>query len=296
VNSGRPLNPLKRGPALSAAWGPTIVAALAGIAIAADVGRWIASAFGRATPAAMTTATRSPSEAPAVDVSAVGALFGNAAGERGGAPTELGAELELTGTLSLEESGGGFGIIRRRSEAEHLYRIGDVLPGGLRLAEVYRSHVVLEGTSGRAALWLPQAEFGRRALAAAGTERLAAAREDELIADSPVVRKTRAARIAHRVNVPSSPMARALNPRPVIADDHLLGYRFSSASGVPPIAGLPRGALVREIDGVPLSDGVVTGKALSAMAARGTATFVIRAGDGEKTITLDVSHLAQANP
>jgi len=83
-----------------------------------------------------------------------------------------------------------------------------------------------------------------------------------------------------------------LRPRPMVVDEHVIGYAVSSAEDSSPIAGLPRMAVIRSINGVQLTDGVVAAKMFDALPGAGQATFVIQTAHGEESLTLDVSSLA----
>jgi general secretion pathway protein C len=230
--------------------------------------------------------------APAVDFSAVGALFG----QQSAAPVaavDSSGELELTGTIARLDPIKGFGIIRRRGQSDLFYSVGAALPGGARLAEVYAKCVVLDGGTSRSTLCLPQVRADG-ALAQLGMAH-ADPKPDPVAAASPHVPTTAEERREHPLNVPSTPVTDALNPRPLVVDEHIVGYSVSSEADTSPIPGLPRMALIREINGVQLTDGKVAARMFTSLASAGQATFVIQTTGGEQTVTLDVSELAALN-
>lgn len=271
-----------------AAWrAPTWAAAMLAAAIVVHLGV-SASGLLHRRPA---METRSPARSRAApDLGLVAGLFGRAA-ESATVATVPADELELTGTLSRPDPSAGFGIIRRRGESEHTYRVGAQIPGSGKLLEVYAERVVIDRGGARAVLWLPHGvlgtSLGRRVAQAPGKPQKVNAQ----VAASPIVPTTAEDRRAHPINLPSSPIANALHMRPLLMMNHLVGYQVSSQPGGPVIGNLPRGAVIREINGVPLTDGIITTKQLNGLAAAGSGVVVILVDDKEQTITVDATSL-----
>jgi type II secretory pathway component PulC len=273
---------------------PRAAAAAAAIAIVGQLS-WVGVSWvrqPRPQSAAEAAALALGAGAPAVDFAAVGTLFGqHSVGPI--AASEASGDLELTGTIARPDPIKGFGIIRRRGQPDLIYSVGAPLPGGSRLAEVYAKCVVLDGGTSRSTLCLPQARpdgvLAQLAMVSAEPK------PDSAVAASPHVPTTAEERRVHPINVPSTPVTDALNPRPLVVDEHLVGYSVSSEADTSPIPGLPRMALIREINGVQLTDGKIAARMFSSLASAGQATFVIQTAGGERTVTLDVSELAALN-
>jgi type II secretory pathway component PulC len=89
-----------------------------------------------------------------VDVAAVGRLFG--APVNGGVRPAQAQSLVLTGVIATGEPAAGFGILGTTRQHTSLYPAGAELPGGARLAAVYRDRVEIEMGGMRQALFLPR--------------------------------------------------------------------------------------------------------------------------------------------
>jgi general secretion pathway protein C len=284
----------RRFAAIVRAHGPAVLAAVLAVAIAAD----LAGVVARSLPRPHLAAPVRESRVPIADVRALGALFGqpDRAEVRSEAAPVDASGLELTGVISMTDPALGIGIIRRHGDTERSYRAGATLPGGATLVEIYPEYVVLDAGGSRTELSLPQARTG-----VGRPEQLARAapthRHDPVVAASPAMPTTAEERRQHPIYVPSSPVTSALHPRPLVVDEHIVGYSVTSDEDESPIRGLPRMALIREINGVRLTDGAIAGRMLNSLTAGGAATFVIQTRDGERTLTLDVSNVAAlANP
>ncbi len=268
--------------------GPLLVAGALAIAIVADGGWALVRGTRTPRPAIGTPAARA---APLVNRSAINALFGASPASANVVPEALSAEFELTGTIAMTDPTEGFGILRRHGQGEQSYRAGEALSGGAKLAEVYPERVVIDIGGALSTLWLPHGGARAPAATAVAWHAPPPRAVDPIVAASPPVPVSIDQRRQHPVNVPGSRVARALRPHAVVTDQRVVGYQLASG-GTSPIAGLPRGAIIREINGVPLTDGVVAGQMLDSLATAGSATFVIQGGDGQHTVTVDVTNLA----
>jgi hypothetical protein len=235
-------------------------------------------------------ARASPPAATATGAGELGALFGRTPAA-GAVVVAAAGELELTGTIAFADPRAGLAILRRHGQPEQLVRAGARLPNGAQLAAVYPTCVVVDSGGGSARLCLPQAPAGQGIAPppAAPVHR----RHDPVVAASPPVPQTPEERREHPVNVPTTPMTEALGPRPLVVDDHLVGYMVSSELDTSSIPGLPRMALIREINGVPLTDGRVAARMFDSLASAAEATFVIQTPSGARSLTLDVSSLGK---
>lgn len=269
--------------------GPLLATGVLGLAIAADVGYAIVRGARASRPPAVARAGRA---APELDRAAINGLFGASPPRATAAPAAAVTDFELTGTIALTDPGSGFGILRRRAQGEQSYRAGETLPGGVRLVEVYPERVVVDLGGVLSTLFLPHAGAGTRAAATVARHAPPPRPVDPIVASSPQVPTTLAERRQHPLNVPGSRMSRALRPHPLVVDRHVVGYQVAAGGEGTALPGLPRGALIREINGVPLTDGVVAGRMLDSLATAGSATFVVQDADGEHSVTVDVSNLA----
>jgi type II secretory pathway component PulC len=285
--SGAPPPPFVAAIAARVTTTPMLVTVVAAVAIVLQAGwsvrGWLAAGIHR-TPAVSTTAVV-PGRADAL---ALASLFGRAAPSPEAAAAEAG-DLELSGTIALADPRAGFGILRRKGQGDQLYRAGVALPGGARLVEVYAACVIIETGGSPARLCLPHTGIAAPLVAVAPR---GPRPRDPVVEASPPVPQTLEERRAHPVNVPSTPVTEALRPRPMVVDEHVVGYAVSSAEDTSPIEGLPRMAIIRSINGVSLTDGVVAARMFDSLPASAEATFVIQTPAGERTLTLDVRSLA----
>ena len=268
---------------------PTMAAFAASAAIAAQL-LWLL--HGSFSPAARPSPQRGAAAVAArdADVRVLGSLFGSEKVVSGpGGPAADASGLELTGTIALPDPQAGFGIVRLRGQPDRVYRVGAELPGGARLAAVYDACVGVDVGGSTARLCLPQVATTASPVPVAARVPRA---PDPVVESSPRVPQTLEARRAHPINVPSSVVTEVLRPRPMVVDERVIGYAVSSAEDSSPIAGLPRMAVIRSINGVQLTDGVVAAKMFDALPGAGQATFVIQTAHGEESLTLDVSSLA----
>jgi type II secretory pathway component PulC len=219
---------------------------------------------------------------------AIESLFGAEPGAAlAGADLAVADDLELTGTIATARPEQGFAILRRRGQPEHLYASGATLVEGGTLLEVDMLCAVVGANGSRRRLCLPT-ELG--GVGGAALARLASAGGASAGAPLP---HTAEQRRLHPSNVPSSRLTEFLHPRPVVVDEHIVGYAVAAIDGSSPLPGVPRGAIIRSINGVPLTEGKVAAQMFSSMTAASAATVVVQTGAGERTVVVDIEPLVR---
>ncbi|MBS0375214.1 MAG: hypothetical protein JSR73_11590 [Proteobacteria bacterium] len=241
-----------------------------------------AAIWPRHPPAAVVT----PKAAAPRGTAAVGSLFG---AEPGAFPAEpsIADDLELTGTIASARPAEGLAILRRHGQPEHLYASGATLEEGGTLVAVEPLCVLVEANGTRRRVCLPT---GSRGADGALVAQLAV--PASLAGGAPLPRTAEQRRL-HPANVPASRLSEFLHPRPVVIDEHIVGYAVAAIDGSSPLPGVPRGAIIRSINGVPLTEGKVAAQMFSSMTSASAATVVVQTGAGERTVVVDIEPLVR---
>jgi general secretion pathway protein C len=192
--------------------------------------------------------------------------------------------LILAGTLAVKDPTQGLAIVGETAQAGKLYAVGAVLPGGVRLREVYTDHVVLEHDGVLEMLTLPRkigpggAQVAGPVVSAPGNTAEPAMAESvqRLIAQGPEV------------------IGEVLRPMPTYASGQLKGFRVYPGRDRAKFGmlGLHAGDLVTMINGVPLSDPQRGMEILRTLGSQGAAQVTVERGNVTQQLTIDAAQIA----
>ena len=193
--------------------------------------------------------------------------------------------LVLTGTLAVRDPRQGLAIIGESAQNARVHVVGALLPGGVRLREVYADRVVIERGGSLETLALPRqlAGAGRigqapRTTPAPGAEPPLAESVQRLIAQGPEV------------------VGEMLRPMPTYVNGQLKGFRVYPGRDRRKFTrlGLQPGDLVTQINGVPLSDAQRGMEVLRSLGAAGSAAVTVERGGSAQQISIDAAQIAAA--
>jgi general secretion pathway protein C len=241
-------------------------------------------------------AARRPPPAPPVAAAASGAdtgallhakLFGTpAVATDGSNAPRTRVALVLSGTVPFTDPKAGLAIIGETAVAGRLYSVGAVLPGGVKLHEVYPDRVVLDRDGALETLPLPRqlaggllpgVQNGLSPLSNGnGTEPPLADNVQRLIAQGPEV------------------IGEVLRPMPTFANGQLRGFRVYAGRDRRKFAklGLQAGDLVTQINGVPLGDAQHGMEILRSLGSQGNATVTIERNGATQQLSVDTAAVA----
>ena len=190
--------------------------------------------------------------------------------------------LILAGTLAVSDPKAGLAIVGETAQGGKLYAVGAVLPGGVKLHEVYTDRVVLNRDGNLETLPMPR-QFNANGKAPSplsppgnGGEPGIADSVQRLIAQGPEV------------------IGEILRPMPVYADGKLKGFRVFAGRDRAKFAklGLHAGDVVTQINGVPLSDAQRGMEILRGLGSAGAAQVTVERGGATTQLSIDASQLA----
>jgi general secretion pathway protein C len=224
---------------------------------------------------------------PAADVAELlrAHLFGasEAATSGGGEVQQTRVPLILAGTLAVRDPRQGLAIVGATAQAGKLYAVGAVLPGGVKLHEVYVDHVVLEHDGVLEMLLLPRQLNGgagpgnTTAMSPPGNsgEPPLADSVQKLIAQGPEV------------------IGEVLRPMPTYVNGQLKGFRVYPGRNRAKFEQLQlrAGDLVTQINSVPLSDPQRGMEILRTLGNAGTAQVTVERGAITQQLTVDASQV-----
>ena len=98
---------------------------------------------------------RLETDAPARNLASAYALFG-AAQHNPVTPATIGLAVDLVGVIAAEGNGQGYALVRLDKKKTLVVRSGEDLSPGIRLAEVFPGHVVLQRNGTSETVLLPQ--------------------------------------------------------------------------------------------------------------------------------------------
>ena len=275
---------------------PMIAAMLAGAAVCAQVVVGTRDVWHRA-PVVAPSVVATPLSTELFEALARGHLFGSAAAAASDAPASQGP-LKLSGTIAFDDPKQGYGLIAEGGTPGRLYRVGENLPGGATLHEVYAQKVIVEHEGRFETLELSHAVL-------AGVLRSS----DDSPSNVTVRRKipktvmpVTAIRLPEKFDpsrlpnvVAKTPLLRALRPAPLLMDGYLIGYRLTMLGGRVSLPGVGPQSVIVAVNGVKLEDGASAEAAFEALSTEKTATLALLTPDGgTRTVTVDTSGLASA--
>ena len=190
--------------------------------------------------------------------------------------------LVLAGTLAGRDPRHGLAIIGESAQSGRVFAVGAMLPGGVRLHEVYPDRVVLDRDGALETLPLPHAtatggslpELAARGAAYGGEAPLAASVQ-RLIAQGPEV------------------IGEMLRPMPAYAGGQLKGFRVYPGRDRRKFTrlGLQPGDLVTQVNGVPLGD-AQRGMEILRSLGGGSATVTVERGGAVQQLSVDASEIS----
>ena len=217
-------------------------------------------------------------QGPALDVPALlGAhLFG--APPAGSGPIQAtSAPLVLTGTLAGPDPNRGWAIIGETAQAARLYSAGATMPSGVRLAEVYTDHVLIDRNGARELLALPRKMGpGTGLMPVPPAEAPIAENVQKLIAQEPGL------------------VGQVLRPQPVFANNQLRGFRLYPGTDRNKFTrlGLQPGDLVTQVNNVPIADPQHGMDILRTLGSATQATVTIERNGATQQIVIDSAKLS----
>ncbi|HET6632046.1 MAG TPA: type II secretion system protein N [Rhodanobacteraceae bacterium] len=257
-----------------------------------------------AAPAAAPVAAAAAPRATALDV-AHWHLFGDGNREQlqkqvlqAQRETEL--QLTLHGTFAHADARSGYALIADAHGVASGYRVGDTLPGGVKLAAVYADHVVLDNHGRMENLRLPReslkiappaATAGAAPSAAGGIDGGTAAKPTQAIFVAPrMVHGKVDWQQARAQLAQAGPQAllQRLQVQPVFDGTRMRGLRLGRTDPLLTQAGLRAGDLVTAVNGTPL-DSPARGQQLAQQLSGATSVQLTVLRDGQpRTVVVDL--------
>lgn len=170
-------------------------------------------------------------------------------------------KLVLRGTLALSDAAQGMAIIADEHGVENSYKVGEIVTGGAKLAEVYPDHVVLSHDGVAESLKMPKPEDHAPPLPAQNVQRLAAAGQASSVppnfgSRTPTSPAGTPSKTAPPING-AEDLARQVHIEPVFDGGKLSGARLSGSGAVAALmtqAGLKPTDVVTSVNGMPLGN------------------------------------------
>jgi len=266
--------------------GPQIALWVLAVALAAQAATIVThlAGAGRA-PTAKTAAPATAASRPRVDIGAIANshLFGAApvaqASEAADAP-QTSMPLVLTGIIAERDPKDGMAILGPSATAAKVYAVGESVPGGARVHEVYEDRVLIDRGGRIESLMLPRQHVGGPPPPlpplVSGENPLDRARR--MITDNPAV------------------IGDLLRPQPVMQSGKLLGYRLMPGRNPRAFArlGLRPGDLVVGVNGTPLDDTARAQEVLGSLNSAGEARLTVRRNGRQQDLTVNMAQLSDA--
>lgn len=196
------------------------------------------------------------------------------------------SSLQLRGTFAAQRPEQGVAFIAEAGGRERAYRVGEELPGGARLEEVYPGEVVISRGGVREALRLPREVAGEGATARSA--RPAAPPDPSggfvgmLSFGAPSLATEQAARAPDL-----SALAEGANILPVVESGRMVGVRLSLRD---PAAlarlGLAPDDLITAVNGIPIDGPHRRDALIESLGGGGVVVVTVRRGETEQQITL----------
>lgn len=276
-----------------AAQGPQVATVVLAAAIAAQLAL-LAWKFlpGQQHPKAPRVEPRTPHATLDVGTLLGAHLFGEAPASSTGteATPMTRVALVLVGTIAATDPEKGLAIVGESAQSAHVYAVGAMMPGGVKLHAVYADRIVLDRSGSLETLPLPRqlaAGTGivqpmaqaavESARAGDGTEPPIAESVQRLISQSPEV------------------VGEVMRPMPVFAGGQLQGFRLYPGRDRQKFSklGLQPGDVVTQVNGVPLTDPQRGMEILRGLGNAGTATVSVERGGAAQQITINASQIAE---
>lgn len=192
--------------------------------------------------------------------------------------------LELRGTIAANETEQALAIISEKGGDEHVYAIGDAVPGNASLHSVHPDRVLLRRAGQLETLRLPRAEEST-----AGSRRTAVRRTS-----AP---QRRAATIREVIDRNPTRITDVIRPQPVFKDGQQQGYRVYPGRERQQFAklGLRPGDLITQINGMSLEDPARGMEIFRGLSDATQVSVTVERGGQTEILTLDTSQLQAAS-
>ncbi|MFM1885241.1 MAG: hypothetical protein RL026_398 [Pseudomonadota bacterium] len=222
-----------------------------------------------------------PAITPPLDIEAL--LAARLFGDEAAAPASMVAEatqlpLVLAGILADRDPARGVAIVGETAAAARVFRVGDSLPGGVRLQAVNPDHVVLDRGGRLETLRLPRqssaaAPPAARAASSGSPTADVASRAQRLLQQSPGL------------------VGDVLRPQAVLADGKQHGYRVYPGPNAQAFnrLGLRPGDLVTAINGSPLDDPETSSTVFSTLGSAASARLTIMRNGRQQDLVLNLT-------
>ncbi len=205
-------------------------------------------------------------------------------GQAGGPPVPPKVPLVLTGVIAGNDAQNGLAIIGQTAQATKVYAVGDTIPGGVKLHEVYEDRVILDDNGELQTLALPRnlnpalAPPPSAALLQGGANP-SFERVRRMISEQPGL------------------IGDVLRPQPVVdlKTGHMNGFRVFPGRDRTAFArlGLHPGDLVTAINGTPLDDRDRSEQILKTLSSASEARVTVVRGGQQQDLVLNIAQLAQ---
>jgi general secretion pathway protein C len=282
------LPPPDKWRALVLAHGPRIATWVLAFALAVQAAVIVTNLAGSSRPPKVASAT--PAQVPhtqSVDVAAIAGahLFGEVPIQ---APAQDAANvvasnlpLVLVGIIAAEDPQDGLAILGENAAGAKVYAVGDNVPGGAKLHQVFSDKVIIDRGGGRLeSLMLP------RQLQAGG----APPSTNALITETPIVDRMR-----KLISDDPGLMADIMRPQPVFAQGKQKGYRVYPGRNRQAFSrlGLRPGDLVMSINGTPLDDPARGQEVFRTLGSSSEAHITVMRAGQQQDLTLNIAQVAQ---
>jgi len=263
------------GPQL-AVWGLALLIAAQGASIVTHL-----AGAGRSTTA-MPAASGAPGRNAHLDVNTITSshLFGAApaAAASGENVPRANVPLVLTGIIAADNPKDGLAILGESTSTARVYAVGDSVPGGVRVHEVYPDRVLIDRNGEISALVLP------RQSNAATPPNVA----------MNVASGEAAERVRRVIEAQPSVISDVMRPQPVVMDGKQRGYRVYPGPNRAAFLrlGLRPGDLVVGINGTPLDDPARGEEIFRTLGSSSDARITVMRSGRQQDISVNLGQLA----
>jgi general secretion pathway protein C len=281
------LPPPDKWRALVLSHGPRIATWILAFALAVQAAVIVTNLAGSGHPSKVAPGSiPKPPHTQTVDVAAITSahLFGEAPIEArpqdaANAP-QSSLPLVLVGIISADDPQDGLAILGENAAAAKVYAVGDNVPGGAKLHQVFGDKVIIDRNGVLESLMLPrtlQPGAAPPSTAALQTQAPVMDRMRKLITDDPGL------------------MADIMRPQPVFAQGKQKGYRVYPGRNRQAFArlGLRPGDLVMAINGTPLDDPARGQEIFRTLGSSSEAHITVMRSGQQQDLTLNIAQVAQ---
>ena len=280
------LPPPDKWRALVLAHGPRIATWILAFALAVQAAVIVTNLAGSSHPSKVAPASIPQPRTQTVDVAAITTahLFGETPIEarpqdaQNAQQTSL--PLVLVGIIAAEDPQDGLAILGENAAGAKVYAVGDNVPGGAKLHQVFSDKVIIDRNGVLESLLLPrtlQPGAAPPSTAALQTQAPVLDRMRKLITDDPGL------------------MADIMRPQPVFAQGKQKGYRVYPGRNRQAFTrlGLRPGDLVMAINGTPLDDPARGQEIFRTLGSSSEAHITVMRSGQQQDLTLNIAQVAQ---